>query len=61
MNEIDMKREDRATLNVSRETRDDILKLLFKIQAERGQRITQDDVVRFLFEYHAEHAEKDRS
>lgn len=47
-----MLREERATLNVSRETRDDIIKLLYKLQAEREKKVTQDDVVRFLFEFY---------
>lgn len=52
MNEPDMKREDRTSLNVSVETRDMILELLYEQQAVRKQRCTQDDIVRFLLNFY---------
>jgi hypothetical protein len=53
-----VKREERTSLNVSVETRELVLDLLYEIQAEKRQRCTQDDVVRFLVAFYRERSRK---
>ncbi len=51
MNEKEMvKREDRTSLNVSIETREQVLELLYELQAQHKRRCTQDDIIRFLLD-----------
>jgi|BarGraNGADG00212_2_1021979.scaffolds.fasta_scaffold427145_1 hypothetical protein len=49
MNENNMvKRDERTSINVSIETRDLVLELLYELQAQQKRRCTQDDIIRFL-------------
>jgi hypothetical protein len=45
-----MKREDRATISVSKKTHADFERYRAKLSAERGKVQTQDDVVKALLE-----------
>jgi hypothetical protein len=45
-----MKRDDRATISVSKKTHADFEKYRVKLSAERGKVQTQDEVVRALLE-----------
>jgi hypothetical protein len=57
MSENEMaKREERTSLNVSVETRDMLVELLYELQAAKKRQCTQDDVIRFLVEFYLERA-----
>jgi len=50
------RREERTTLDVSVETRDMLVELLYELQAARKRPCTEDDVIRFLVEFYVERA-----
>lgn len=50
------KREEGTSLNVSVETRDMIVELLYELQAAKKKQCTQDDVIRFLVQFYLERA-----
>lgn len=52
MIETVMKKEDRATLNVSIETRNKLQEIIFEFQADFKMRMTQDDAIDYLIKFY---------
>lgn len=48
--------EERTSLDVSVETRDMLVELLYELQAAKKRQCTQDEVIRFLAEFYLERA-----
>lgn len=46
-----MKKEDRASLSVSKQTRERFLNLMFELQAVKKRRMNQDDVLSLLLDH----------
>jgi predicted component of type VI protein secretion system len=46
MNQVVTKKEDRASLNVSKDTRDEFMSYLAALIGQRGEMITQDEAVK---------------